>query len=164
MTVTLRPARDDDGLALIDIIGRCFALYPGCVLDVEDEMPELIDGVATAFARTDGALWVAADPADDAVLGCCGWTPDAENPGAIELKKLYVDPDLQGRGLGRRLVEHILADAAARGSACVLLWTDTRFTTAHRLYEKMGFVRAPQTRRLHDLSATVEYRYRWDRP
>lgn len=39
------------------------------------------------------------------------------------------------------------------------LWTDTRFTTAHRVYERLGYVRLPEIRELHDRSNSVEYHY-----
>jgi len=39
------------------------------------------------------------------------------------------------------------------------LWTDTRFRHAHQLYSKLGFVRAPRTRVLNDISNTVEFHY-----
>jgi len=42
----------------------------------------------------------------------------------------------------------------------VHLWTDTRFTDAHRLYERLGYARLDETRALHDRSGTVEYHYR----
>lgn len=35
----------------------------------------------------------------------------------------------------------------------------TRFTDAHRLYERLGYVRSPGTRELHDLSRSVEYHF-----
>ena len=49
----LRPARDSDSAGVIALIGRVFAEYPGCVLDVEAEEPEL-RAPATHFDR----FWV----------------------------------------------------------------------------------------------------------
>ena len=36
-------------------------------------------------------------------------------------------------------------------------WSDTRFLDAHRLYERLGYVRTGETRDLHDLSNTTEF-------
>ncbi|MBX6374229.1 MAG: GNAT family N-acetyltransferase, partial [Acetobacteraceae bacterium] len=54
----LRPGRDDDAEGFIALIGACWAEYPGCVLDVDGEVPEL-RALATHFARQGGALWAA---------------------------------------------------------------------------------------------------------
>ncbi|MEP3244922.1 MAG: hypothetical protein ABJN40_12240 [Sneathiella sp.] len=43
--------------------------------------------------------------------------------------------------------------------SAIILWTDTRFTNAHRLYEKRGFEKGATTRDLDDLSKTTEYYY-----
>jgi len=37
----IRVARDDDEAGLVALIGGCFAEYPGCLLDVDGEIPEL---------------------------------------------------------------------------------------------------------------------------
>ncbi len=153
---TIRPARDEDEDGLITLIGGCFAEYPGCVLDVDGEIPEL-RAIATAFAARDGHFWVA--EAEGSVVGCIGVAPAPDKAG-VELLKLYVDSAMRGRGLGRRLVGLVEEDAARRDAAFIELWTDTRFADAHRLYERLGYERLPETRDLYDLSDTVEYHYR----
>ena len=152
----IRPARDEDEDGLIALIGGCFAEYPGCVLDVDGEIPEL-RAIATCFAGRDGRFWVA--EAGGAVAGCIGVAP-APDPAGMELLKLYVDGAMRGRGLGGRLVGLVEQEAARRGAAFIELWTDTRFADAHRLYERLGYERLPETRDLHDLSDTTEYHYR----
>jgi putative acetyltransferase len=95
------------------------------------------------------------------MTGCVGFTP-AHAAGGIELRKLYVAKDARRIGLGNRLCELIESEAQRRAAAFVELWSDTRFLDAHRLYEKRGYVRGPQTRELHDISSSVEYFYRKD--
>ena len=73
---------------------------------------------------------------------------------------LYVHRRWRKRGLGARLVALVEAEASARGAREVFLWSDTRFEDAHRLYERLGYTRAAETRELHDLSNTVEYQFR----
>ncbi|HSN96746.1 MAG TPA: GNAT family N-acetyltransferase [Candidatus Nanopelagicales bacterium] len=154
--VPVRDARDEDGEQLIALIGGVFAEYPGCVLDVDGEMPEL-RAIATAFRLRGGRFWVAEE--GGRVLGCVGVRTVGEGTG-VELCKLYVAKEARRRGLGGALSALVEAEARARGAASVELWTDTRFTDAHRLYERRGYVRGPATRELHDRSATVEYFYR----
>lgn len=155
-----RPARDDDATGVIALIARVFTEYPNCVLDVDAEEPELL----APASRFDG-FWVVEVAGE--VLGCIGCGEPASGPtadAALELKKLYLDPRLRGRGWGRRLVEWIEAEARRRGYSRVILWTDTRFETAHRVYQRLGYRRTGRTRALHDLSDTVEYHFLKDLP
>ncbi len=94
------------------------------------------------------------------MIGCIGLSPRPNR--GIELHKLYVRKDVRRQGVGTRLCELVESNAKERGASHLELWTDTRFETAHRVYEKRGYVRGPSTRELHDKSATVEYYYRKD--
>jgi putative acetyltransferase len=153
--ITLRDAVDGDAAGLIALIGACFAEYPGCYLAVDAEMPEL-RAIAAATAAAGGRFWIA--ERDGAVVGSIGLKP-GPRPETAELVKLYVAPSARRRGLGGRLIATAEAEARARGAAALVLFTDTRFSDAHRLYERHGFVRRPGRRWLFDLSASVEYAY-----
>jgi len=150
---TVRDARDSDSEQLIRLIGEVFAEYPGCVLDVDGEMPHL-RRPASAFARWGGRFWVAED---GRVVACVGL---ATHDGIAELKHLYVAAGARRHGLGGRLCELVEAEATRRGHRRIELWSDTRFLDAHRLYEARGYVRSAQTRELNDLSRSVELLYR----
>ena len=154
--VRIREARDEDADDLIALVGACFDEYPGCVLDVDGEIPEL-RRIASAFRAWGGEFWVAESAG--CALASIGWVPSGEG---IELRKLYVDASLRRKGLAHRLCERVEQTGRQRGAAWVELWSDTRFETAHRLYEKRGYRRGRETRELHDLSDTVEYYYRLD--
>jgi GNAT superfamily N-acetyltransferase len=151
---TIRPGRDEDEAAYIRLIGEAWAEYPGCVFDVDAELPEL-HALATHFAGLSGAVWVAEEAG--AILGMIGVVPDAG--GAREIRKLYVDRAARGSGLAQRLLATAEAHAAAHGARDLFLWTDTRFTRAHRFYGKQSFVREGALRTLADLSNSIEYRY-----
>lgn len=153
---SLREARDDDQAGLIDLIGGVFAEYPGCVLDVDGELPEL-RRIASYFAEQAGRFWVA--EYHGRIAGCIGLTPSAE-AGAVELKKLYVAEPARCRGLGARLCELVEAEAVRRRARFIDLWSDTRFETAHHFYLKRGYVRGEQIRELYDQSKSVEYYFR----
>ena len=148
----IRPARDTDSAAIIDLIAAVFAEYPGCVLDVDGELPHLLRP-ASAFAEWGGELWVAEQ--DGRVVACAGYT---NQDGKVELKHLYVAAAARRQGLAARLCQ-LVEEAARRGGHSRLeLWTDTRFADAHRLYERLGYVRG-HTREVQDLSQSVEYHY-----
>lgn len=150
----LRPARNEDAAAIVDIVGRCFALYPGCVLDLEREERALLTP-ADSFER----FWVL--ELDGRVVGTiAAATCERDGEGRwVELKKLYLDPEVHGRGLAQPLVEVVEDYARSRGARGIELWSDTRFTRAHRVYERYGYRASGRTRELHDLSDTVEYHF-----
>ena len=150
----IRPVRDQDGDELRDILAGVFAEYDGCFF-VRSELPEL-EAPATSFAALDGKLWVAEE--NGRILGLVAIVPTAD-PALVELRKLYTRREARGRGLGGMLIDLVENEARARGASRVHLWTDTRFETAHRVYEHRGYVRLPETRELHDASASIEYHY-----
>lgn len=156
----IRPARDADGDAIAALIAAAFAEYEGCVFDRAAEFPEL-DSIASHFAARGGTIWVA--EAGEGVIGSMALAPtrDADAPpSGLEIFKVYVARAARRRGVARALFERALATAEAAGAPEIRLWTDTRFTDAHRFYERCGFVRHGSARECHDLSATWEYSYR----
>jgi ribosomal protein S18 acetylase RimI-like enzyme len=150
----VRLVRDDDSTGLIELIGGCWAEYPGCVLDVDGEEPWL-RAPATAYAAFGGTCWVVEDGGE--IVACVGIKERAG--GEAELKSLYVAARARRRGLGERLTGLVEAEAARLGARRIVLWSDTRFAAAHRLYERLGYRRTGRTRELHDLSQTVEYEF-----
>ncbi len=171
MTPPLRPGRDADADGLIALIGACWGEYPGIVLDVDGEVPEL-RALASYFAGAGGALWVA--EAGGTIVGMIGVRPAAgpdvpPGPpvpvppvpvlGTWEICKLYLARDRRGTGLAEALLRQAETHAVAAGAARLLLWSDTRFTRAHRFYEKHHYLRAGPIRALHDLSNSLEFGY-----
>ncbi len=153
--VIYRDAVDADSDALIALIGGVFEEYPGCVMDVDGEMPEL-RAIASHFRRLGGRFWVA--EGNGMVVGCVGFAPLSN--GGVQLHKLYVRADCRRRGIGGALCDLVESSARQRGATHVELWSDTRFETAHLIYERRGYRRGRQKRELHDKSATVEYFFR----
>jgi putative acetyltransferase len=156
-----RPADDADAAGLIALIGAVYAEYPGCVLDVEREEPDLLE-IASASARKGGAFWVTIDLESAALVGCVGWLPGAADPerrGWVELRKLYVARSHRRRGLASALCAKVEAVAREREAVGVELWSDTRFLDAHRFYSGRGYARQPGYRELFDLSQSREYHF-----
>ena len=61
-----------------------------------------------------------------------------------EMRLLGVDPATRGRGAGEALVRACLDRAKAAGMKRLVLSTQPTMTAAHRLYERLGFVRVPE--------------------
>ena len=154
--IVLREARDRDAQAIIAVIAAVFAEYPGCILDVETDVPEL-KAPAVAYARWSGRFWVAED--EGHILGCIACRPAPEQ--GLEMEKLYVARAARRHGLGTRLLELVEGEATARRAGYITLWSDRRFEAAHAFYEAQGFRRSG-LRELDDASQSVEYGFRKD--
>lgn len=82
-------------------------------------------------------FWTAWD--GDTLLGCGALKALDATHG--EIKSMRTPRALRRRGAGRAILEHMLAEARARGYARVSLETGSldAFVPAHRLYEAAGF-------------------------
>ena len=65
-------------------------------------------------------------------------------PGDAGLRMLAVDPDAQGAGVGRALVDATIELGRRRGLRRLSLHTHAVFERARGLYEAMGFERTPE--------------------
>jgi ribosomal protein S18 acetylase RimI-like enzyme len=107
--------------------------------------PELRD--VASRARTTRIL-AAAD--GDALLGCVtliiGESPLRElaGPDEGEFRMLAVDPAAQGRGVGEALVRACVDEVRRAGRSRLVISSATDMAPAHRLYERLGFARAPE--------------------
>lgn len=61
------------------------------------------------------------------------------SPEICEMKRMYVLEAYRGKGIGRKLVEKLIAKAQESGYSLMRLDTHPRMTTAHALYGSMGF-------------------------
>lgn len=96
-------------------------------------------GLPARYGNAGRGLWLAW--AGALPLGCVALEPaDAKDRRTGELRRLYVRPESQGGGLGRALVETVLAAAQGFGYAALRLETLDRLQAANRLYESLGFV------------------------
>ena len=151
----IRPGRDADAAGYIALIGACWAEYPGCVMDVDGEVPEL-RALASYFANRGGALWAA--EAGGEIVGVVGVAPGSGPDGGFwEICKMYVAREHRGSGLARALLGEAEQFARAAGAAQLKLWSDTRFERAHAFYARQGYVRTGAIRVLNDLSNSLEF-------
>lgn len=72
--------------------------------------------------------------------------------GEAELLTLAVEPALQGRGIGGRLVAEFLAGAAARGAGRAFLEVAAGNAAARAVYARAGFVEVGRRRGYYGLS------------
>jgi ribosomal protein S18 acetylase RimI-like enzyme len=96
---------------------------------------EELGGLPGAYAPPSGRLLVAKE--GEALLGCVALRAlDGER---CEMKRLWVRPAAQGRGIGRRLVAAVIAEATLIGYRVMCLDTLPSMEAALALYTSFGF-------------------------
>lgn len=138
--LTVRPATAADIpalRALADAIWR--ACYPGIItvaqIDYMLERMYAADQIASELAG--GMAW---DLAEDGgqPAGFLAYGP-VDVRRAIKLHKLYLRPELHGRGHGQQLLGHFHAAARRAGAVRVHLQVNKANTRALRAYERAGY-------------------------
>jgi ribosomal protein S18 acetylase RimI-like enzyme len=92
--------------------------------------------VASYLAPPKG-LWLARE--HGRVVGSIAFRPLAARPGACEIKRLYVEPDVRGRSVAHRLLDALEDAASAAGYARAYLDTRADLTAALAFYERRGY-------------------------
>jgi len=143
--ITLRPAEGDADLdevrRLLAAYGRHLASNPAgaadiCIQDYDLQLASL----PGPFASPTGALFLAC--VDGQPAGTCALKPVHSSPGerALEMKRLWVEPQFRGLGLGRRLIQASIDFALASGCSAIYLDTvPAAMPEANHLYRAMGF-------------------------
>jgi len=70
-------------------------------------------------------------------VGCVALIPVSN--GVYELSKMAISPNLRGRGIGRRLLQHAIDEARLLGARSLFLGSSTKLPSAVHLYESIGF-------------------------
>ncbi len=73
-------------------------------------------------------------------VGVCALIPTTRDGYEFELAKMGVSPKAQGKGIGKRLGEHIIEKAKSLGCKKLYLESNRVLTPAINLYHKLGFV------------------------
>lgn len=146
--ITSRDAVPDDVPALAALGRKTFSDKFAHLYRPEDLADYLEDCHSHAVYRdylADAANLVrvaeAADGSLAAYLLCSPLTlPAADSkPGAVELKRVYVDQPLQGRGIGSRFIDEALVWARGKGAPEMYLSVYSGNVEAQRLYARLGW-------------------------
>lgn len=101
---------------------------------------ELLDDPEARILAKGGAILIAEDGAGNAV-GCVALVPIKD--GTLELAKMAVADHLQGKGVGRLLMDAAIAKARALGARALYLESNSSLKPALHLYERAGFRHLP---------------------
>ncbi|RKN40540.1 GNAT family N-acetyltransferase [Streptomyces hoynatensis] len=150
MDVSIRRAEPQELAAVGELTAEVY-LADGLLAEGADD-PYLSHLRDAAGRAAHAEVLVALDPADPAAgplgtvtfVGRGGKLAEVSGEGEAEFRMLAVRPEARGRGVGEALVRECLRRARALGRKRVLLSSQLQMHTAHRLYRRLGFVRAPE--------------------
>jgi putative acetyltransferase len=115
-------------------ISRYFVLEPRDEEALSDPRRTILEG--------GGRIFVAVREGE--IIGCCALMAIA--PCEYEVAKMAVTERLRGGGIGRSLLERVIAEARALGATRLYLETNRKLAPAIRLYESVGFRHLPPAR------------------
>ena len=131
---TIRPALPEDHAAVARELAD-YLSFIGDALDPEGLDHDIAHWQEEYDGRT-GVLLVVADAAGE-VVGTAAVR--LLEPRVGELKRMWLRPAWQGRGLGRRLMDACLDEARRLGCRALRLDTQAKLEAAVRLYRAYGF-------------------------
>ncbi len=129
VTVTLRPARREDAVAMTQVARRAYAAYVPRIGG--EPAPMKVD-----YAKTvdDGYAWVA--ERHDRLVGLLVLHPGEDH---MMLENVAVDPEAQGLGVGAQLLRLAEEKAHEQGLPEVRLYTNEAMTENLAYYPRRGY-------------------------
>lgn len=136
--MVVRAARSEDLEAVVDL------LREDVIREVdESQVPAASYRAAFEEIRADAHQDLLVGEVDGDVVATAQvtWVRHLTYVGGLmcQLESVRVRSDRRGEGLGRRLVEHVVAQARARGAARVELTTNAQRARAQEFYASLGF-------------------------
>ncbi len=126
----LRRATDADARAIHDLVHAAYASY---IPRLGRKPAPMLTDQATATRTHE--VWVLVD--GQRIVGVIELIPRDDH---LWIDNVAIDPERQGRGLGRRLLRHAEDRAQALEVAEIRLVTNERFLTNIAMYERIGYI------------------------
>ena len=149
--MTLRLATPADAAALADLGRRALTAKFEHLYRPEDFAQFLGESHSEAKVASELAnpgMRIAVIEQDGALVAFCKLVLESTLPAGhsdaarpLELKQLYTDPVRIGGGLGRRLMDWAMAEAAAHGADEIQLSVYSENPEAQRFYHRFGFAK-----------------------
>ncbi|KAF1346704.1 acyl-CoA N-acyltransferase [Delphinella strobiligena] len=146
---SIHPATSSHDISAIKVLFTAYTSSLNLDLSFQSYAEELA-GLPGKYAAPTGCLLLAHSTTTSSsndeekkgereILGCVGLRPLDLDAGICEMKRLYVTPAGRGSGVGKALVERVIADASVMGYRQIKLDTLPCMHSAIRVYEQLGF-------------------------
>jgi ribosomal protein S18 acetylase RimI-like enzyme len=150
-----RSLRDGDGDAIVALHDRVYrAEYERNDAFVAAVAAAVDRAVVAGWPRAGGAVWLV--ELEGVVAGSVALTDEGDRVGHV--RWVVFAPELRGRGLGRKLVAELIAEARSAGMARLQLDTFSALKAAAHLYRSVGF-RVLDERERDDWGPTITYQH-----
>ncbi|WP_417621905.1 GNAT family N-acetyltransferase [Parasphingorhabdus sp.] len=137
MSITTRLYRPEDRQAFIDLNRDWIEDY----FVLEDSDREQLEELETSILGKGGQIIVAL--LDDIIVGTGAILPPHHDPGDgrkwLEIVKMAAQKELRGQGIGRAVLEALIAEGRSMKAHAIWLETNGELKAAIRLYERCGF-------------------------
>lgn len=138
MNISIRPIEPKDNQTIAKIIRTALEEFgankPGTVY-----YDASTDDLYSLFNNQSGATYFVAEE-NGLLLGGAGIFPTEGLPdGVCELVKMYLSKDARGKGLGKKMISHVMEWAKENGYHTVYLETMPELSKAVKVYEQFGF-------------------------
>ena len=130
----LRKARIADQLHIIQLITGILDTY-GLAIDTKYTDRDLFDLDSCYFRN--GGWFSVLENEEKMIIGSYGLIKVCDSQ--CELRKMYIDPLHQGKGLGKLMMREAFEKALDFGYKTMILETNRKLFKAIKLYEKSGF-------------------------
>ena len=132
MKVEIRTFRTEDHPAARKLILTGLGEHFG---HIDENLNPDVNDIEASYMVKGRAFFVA--ESDDQIVGTGGFV--CEQPGVGRIVRMSVRRDCRRKGIGRRMVEHLLTEARRQGCTKVLLETNHDWDDAVRFYRACGF-------------------------
>ena len=155
--ISIRPFAEDDAAQVRDLFVRVNrALAPPHMAEafegyIARSLREEIDRIPVYYGERHGGFWVAEE--GPRIVGMFGL--ELLSAGAMELRRMYVDPGAQRRGIARRMLRFAEDECRRRNVARLDLSTSELQGPALSLYQNAGYELVRQETAVAESNKTV---------
>jgi ribosomal protein S18 acetylase RimI-like enzyme len=164
-SVVIRRIRSDDGPVFRDIRLRALQTDPTAFASSYEREagrpPASWDTWAAATSMGNDQAMFFAETADG-IIGLAGVFRIEDNPRALHMIAMWVEPRFRGHGWGRKLTETVVAWAQSADADELGLWVVDGNDAARHIYQSCGFVDTGKVQPLPSYPELVEHRMRLD--
>ncbi len=131
----IRSWEERDRPAAAAMIAQVLAEY-GLSFDPQEADRDVLE-IETFYQQTGGEFWVI--EAQEKLVGTAAYYPISRGTQAVEIRKMYLLPEVRGKGLGKFLLQRLETAIAQQNYQEIWIETASVLKEAVQLYENNGY-------------------------